>query len=1117
MRIPKLLFILFFCLITFNQTNAQQILINEFLASNQTTNADEDGDFEDWIELYNAGNETVNLEGFGLSDNDNQPYKWVFPSVVMEANEYLLIWASGKNRTDPASELHANFKISAGGEPLSLTNAEGDLLDYVAELPLPSDVSYGRGTGEDSEVFFYFYEPTPGAENTSQTFESLLEKPIFSHASGFYEEGFELSISSSGGATILYTLDGSEPSPENIGGTTYQYKNQYAHFPEDEDGELLERSVATLTYTEAIQIEDRSSLPNELVPISTTFDEERNYFPSEPIEKATVVRAREYTEDVLGPITTNTFFVSAENAFQSSLPILNISVNENDFFDYEDGMNVPGVFFDNWRAFAPNSPVTLRHPANYMRRGRETEKNATFQFFENNALSFEQNVGIRLHGGFTRALRMKSLRIYARSAYDDSSTLDHPFFGEQNDSSFKRLILRNSGQDFILTLLRDAVTQQIVSHLNFDTQAYRPTIHFLNGEYWGIINMRERYDKHYFLRNYSIEEDELDYLSGDGRIETGINEGDNVHWNELFSFIEENDLQVEANYEYVKTQIDTENFTDYYVSNIYFRNTDWPANNNAYFRKRTSFDSTAPYGNDGRWRWVMYDTDFGTGYAGNPNSYTHNTLEFATALDGPSWPNPEHSTLFLRKLLENEAFRTDFITRYADLLNTTFLPSRFSAILNDAKNQIEPEIERHINRWSIPASWAGSINHMNEFGIQRPSYAREHIQDFFNLVGMHQVELNVNDIDQGFIQLNTIEITENTPGVSQNPYPWSGSYYEGVPVTVKAIAKEGYTFSHWSGDISSTEEEVTINLTENTSIVANFEEGEAFPELLYFWLMDNNIPNNTPLETLEPTYVYEGENASAILEYESSLEGYPFDSSHPNWRVASMERRNQPTSINYIAEANNDLPFENVNMRAMQVRQSFRSGSAENTLNFTANTTERQEIKVSFAVMDEGAADELLISYLDENNTWSTTLLPIASFSIGSNYQLIEVDFSAVEVANNNEAFQFRIRFDGEDMEATNGNRVTFNNIAIFGTSSLSVEVPEENPIVIYPNPFRNEFFVKGILQPTTYQLYNLQSNLLLKGELLNNKINTEALPSGMYLLVLKSNTKTTYHKVMKR
>ena len=1115
MQTSKLLSLVF--LFFFFNLEAQELVINEFLASNQVTNADEDGDFEDWIEIYNAGTEAVNLEGFGLSDNDDQPYKWVFPSVEIQANAYLLVWASGKNRTDPTSELHTNFAISAGGEPLSLTHANGDLLDYVEALPLPSDVSYGRGVGEDSGLLFYFYEPTPGDENTSQAFESLLEKPIFSHTSGFYEEGFELSISSASGTTILYTLDGSEPTPENIGGTTYQYKNQYAHSPEDVDGELLERSVETFTYTEELQIEDRSHLPNELAPISTTFDEHRNYFPENPIEKATVVKARAYSQNVLGPLTTATYFVSEDNSFQSSLPIISISVNENEFFDYEDGIYVPGVFFDNWRQFAPNSAITFGHPANYMRRGIETEKKATFQFFENNALSFEQNVGIRLHGGFTRAIRMKSLRLYARSAYDDSSTLDYPFFGDQNDSSFKRLILRNSGQDFILTLLRDAVTQQIVSHLNFDTQAYRPSIHFLNGEYWGIINIRERYDKHYFLRNYGIEEDELDYLSGDGRQEMGISEGDNVHWIELFNFIEENDLHDEANYQHVTSQIDIENFTDYYVSNIYFRNTDWPANNNAYFRKRTNFDPNAPYGHDGRWRWVMYDTDFGTGYAGNPNSYAHNTLEFATELDGPSWPNPEHSTLFLRKLLENEDFRTHFVTRYADLLNTTFLPSRFSTILNEAKNQIEPEIARHINRWSIPASWEGSINHMNTFGINRPSYAREHIIDFFDLIGAHQIQLNVNDISQGLIQINTIEISENTPGVSPNPYPWSGVYFEGVPVTLKAIAKEGYTFSHWSGDIDSTNEEVTINLTENTNLIANFEEGEASPDLLYFWLMDNNMPNNTPLETLAPTYVYEGENASATLDYESSLEGYPFDSSHPNWRVASMERRNEPTSINYIPEANNGIPFENVNMRALQVRQSFRSGTAENTMIFTANTTERQEIKVSFAVKDEGAADEILVSYLDENNTWSTAFLPTSNFSIGSTYQLIEVDFSDVQIANNNEAFQFRIRFDGEDMEVNNGNRVTFNNIAIFGTPSLSVEVPTENPVVIYPNPFRNEFFVKGINGPTTFELYNVQGNLMIRGNLLNNNISSQELPIGMYFLVLKSNTKTTHHKVMKR
>ncbi len=191
-----------------------QVVINEIQASNSETIFDEDGDANDWIELYNNSDSSVNLAGFGLSDNYNNIYKWEFPSVTIEAGEYLLVWASGKNRTDSSGELHTNFRISREGEEIILTDPVGNRWDEVPPTEIPRDISYGRFPDGDGPFFFYD-NPTPGAPNNEPGFSQSLSTPVFSHQGGQYTEPFELTLSSAEGAEIYYTRDGTVPSPNN--------------------------------------------------------------------------------------------------------------------------------------------------------------------------------------------------------------------------------------------------------------------------------------------------------------------------------------------------------------------------------------------------------------------------------------------------------------------------------------------------------------------------------------------------------------------------------------------------------------------------------------------------------------------------------------------------------------------------------------------------------------------------------------------------------------------------------------------------------------------------------------------------------------------------------------
>jgi hypothetical protein len=1032
MRLKNITFV--FLILFCNILQSQNLAINEVVSSNSTIIGDEDNEFEDFIEIYNYGSVAINLENFGLTDDENEPFQWVFPNITLQPNEYLLVWASKKDRTDPTQQLHANFKISSGGETIILSDSNETILNQI-ELPaLESDTSLGRfpnGTG----TFKVFQNPTPSQANIDEI--EPVHSPDFSKSSGFFNNTVLLELTHlDPEVTILYTLDGSEPKPENIQGVNYSYKNSYQEAPDQSSGVLLNQSFETLTYNTTLSLNDRSADANKLANISTTWSYNPTYFPNQAIKKATVVKARALKNGALSPVVSHTFFISSANTFQSNLPVVSISFDENKFFDYNNGIYVAGKDFDTWRSNNPNTPYfNSRVPANWNNRGRDYEKLANFQYFKNNNLILNQNIGVRIHGGWSRSFPIKSLRLYARSDYDLSNKFNFSFFGEDNSSSFKRIMLRNGGTDQQDAIFRDPFSQRISEHMKIDTQDYQPIVLYLNGEFWGIHNLREHYDKHYFERVYGIEENDLNILEKN----SAIVEGDDVHYNNMRNYIINNDLSNPTHYEYVKTQMDVENFADYYIAQIFIANWDWPHNNNKYFRKKTiAYEPNAPFGQDGRWRWVLQDVDYGFG---GPHSTltTHMQPDFdmmfwttnpsGNSLSGGTWVN----SLFIN-LLENETFKNHFINRFSDQLNTGFLPSRILPIIYEMRDEIATEMSDHNTRWTnVVTNWEGQIQKIIDFSEQRPAFQRQHIRETFSISQDINLNVNVSHEEHGYVKVNTINLKESTIGVSKNPYPWSGVYFQNIPITLTAKTKPGYQFSHWSGASESPNETITITPEDNIIIKANYEPiTDLSEQLVYYWLIDNEVENDTPLSSLTSTYSIK--ESDAVINFESAMVGYPLESTDSNWRKSSMERRNKPTELNYFPIVNNNIVFENSSMRGLQIKQPFQTEDKENKINFQFSTESFEKIKVSFAVLDEGASNSLIVEYLDESYQWVSNGLSSATYPITSAYQLVEIDFSTIIQANNNLNFQYRIRFAGSDMTSESGNKVTFNNIMVVGT-----------------------------------------------------------------------------------
>lgn len=1120
-------FITLLLLITPLVASSQSITINEILESNSVVNQDEDGSYQDWIEIRNNGASSVNLDGFGLSDDTLLPFKWTFPAVSIGAGQYLLIWCSDKDRATAGSPLHTNFKLSSSGETVIITNSSGLTLDSVTTPEVLQNISYGRvpnGTGS----FMFFNVVTPGAANGNVAYSEALSPPTFSQDSAVLTTGFNLTLSTMvPGATILYTLDGSEPKLSNLGGTTYSYKNQYQEVSTAQPlGSLLTNNFRTFQYSAPVAIADRSALPNKIASISTTYSFNPTYIPASPIFKGTIVRAKLVKAGALDSKTeTRTYYISPAGSNRFTLPILSLSIDENKLFDYNSGIAVAGVAFDDWRAANPDLDATYESDnANYYRRGREFERTANMTYLVNGAQVLNQDIGIRIHGGISRSTRSKSFNLYARAEYGKDN-MNYGFFANNPDTHFTNLVLRNSGGDFVNTMFRDALCQNLLKSLNCITESYQPTITFINGEYNGILNVREKYDNHYFSNRFNIASTELDYL-----IDQGLSDnnqalyGDDVHYQAMLTYLNSNSMATLSSYNFIKTQMDTDSFNDYHISNIYLQNGDWPGTNIEFWRKRTtSYEPNAPYGQDGRWRWAFHDLDdtFGFYY----DDVAHNSLADATEPNGPDYPNPAWSTLILRKLLVSPVYKNEFINRFADLMNTSFLPSRVVEMIDGMKSVIEPEMLEHISRWKAPGTidnWQYFLNVERTFANERAGFQRAHIRSQFGITSNIDATLNVSNDAHGYIKINTIDIKPGTPGISATPYPWTGVYFSNIPVTLTAIAKPGYVFSNWTGGSSSTNATITITSASSFGVTAVFV-AEPIPtsQPIYFWMMNSVIPNNIPLETLATTY--EPGGIEGVIQYQSCLVGYPFTPADLlNWRKASMERRNSPTDINYIPLANNDLPFASSDMKGVQIKEPLQSGSLGNTMVFNFSTFGKKDIKLSFAAINELTnATGIILDYsLNAGDpVWITDGLASSTLPLTNTYQLFNIDFTNITAASNNANFRIRIRFTGANMTVDTGARISFNNIAVYGTQlPLAVDENSKQLFAIYPNPVSDVLNVVGLYQAgnMNFKIFSIDGKQIKSGSIENSQLNLSDLSRGLYLLQIESEGKIATEKIIK-
>lgn len=646
--------------------------------------------------------------------------------------------------------------------------------------------------------------------------------------------------------------------------------------------------------------------------------------------------------------------------------------------------------------------------------------------------------------------------------------------------------------------MRDAAAQLIVRHLNFDTQAYSPAIVFINGEYWGIKNIREKYDKHYLERVYGVDPENIDLISGIRDVE----EGSLDYYQEMSKYITENNMSDTAHYARVSTYMDIDNYINYYSSQIYFGNNDWPQNNIAFWRLRTPYSPNAQPGHDGRFRWMMFDVDrsFAFGYLAS------DSIDLLIHVTDTS---ASHSKLIL-SLLNNSEFKREFINRQADLLNSTFLPHRIISIIDSIAENIEPVIGEHIRRWNKPSSissWNNSIKKMRSFAHNRPHFLRSHIMKYFNLPDTCQITL-LSDAKQGIIKINSLLIDENLPGIRDTVYPWKGGYFKGNPVILEALAKPGYEFDHWLADsVVHEENPLEINPDDNLKIKAVFTY-DGFEQKTIHYFHFNTIKNK--IDNGEKIYSDYSIISSASIQYQGSSAGYIDDV--------------DGTTENAIMDAPSG--------KALRARNP----SDTRCLVFNIPTEGFKDIVFSYAVCrtNNGATRQSL--YINTTGDESGWTLFTSGIRINEKFETKTFDFSKIEGVNDNSSFKVRLTFDENSSGLSGNNR--FDNVTVIGTSIYQSQdsIPpttikpvqyDFSMIAIDPNPIHDRISTIFSLPARAHVvlgIYDMHGRLIAKpvNEFRNEGIHNVfwrlgKTPAGVYICRIKAGSSQVAKKIIVR
>lgn len=630
--------------------------------------------------------------------------------------------------------------------------------------------------------------------------------------------GDRLALVATDGATIIDSVTFSKLTYDVTYGRTTDGSSSWSYFPiPTPDDENSGGGYAGITdkasfnmdagfYSSSIQVTLSTPEPSSTIYYSLNGNEPSPskgilYTGPVTISSTRAMRARVYRSNYIpGEVTTHSFFINKVH----DLPVLSVVTDSSHLWDENTGIYCFGV--DDYDHFYPY------YGANFW---KSWKRPAHIELFEaSGAEVVSQNLKLSLSGNTSRVYAQKSFNFEAEDALGKKS-IPYQLFPQIPVYEYKAFKVRNGGSDWSSTGIRDAFNHTILEGaMDVDHQSNRPVVLYLNGDYWGVISMTEKIDEDYLNGHFpSIDKDSVDLLFSNAEVANG-NAND---YNALISFIGSNSLSQQSNYNYVKSQMDIQEYMNYFQSRIYFASTDWPNKNIYYWR---------PQDKSMKWRWIMWDTDRSDLLSTSPNhpcNVNHNTLAWATTSGSvASW-----AQFLLNNLLLNAEFRSQFITQYAHHMNFTFCPIRTDSVLNVFRSRLHNELPAHINRWKNSndtidyftqgyyqsrTEWNKEVDTMKIFFDNRAGYMRSFIKSQFGISGTSEITLAKVPSNGGYLKIDTFFVPSNACDLK---------YFDGYPVTITALAAPGYVFAGWTASGGSTSP-LQWNPKNDTTVIAYF-------------------------------------------------------------------------------------------------------------------------------------------------------------------------------------------------------------------------------------------------------------------------------------------------------
>lgn len=711
MKTTILFYLTILVCILFNYVMPQSHLsINEFMASNLNWIADNNGDYEDWIEIYNANDSSLNLAGYYITDDIDELTKWQIPfgypdSTTIDSAGFRIFWADNQPWEGP---LHLGFKLSKDGEQIVLVSSNGlTIIDSITYKPQTTNISMGRYP-DGQDFWFYYNQPTPGDENLSG-YLGVADSVTYSSPAGIYSTSLSLNISDDDPLTnIVYTTDGSNPD-----------------------------SLSPI-------------MPDPLVLTSSS-----------------VIRARALKDNYIdGPIVSNAYYIDKD----FNLPVLTLITDPDNMFDSEIGIY-----------------------ANWDRYGFNFERDVHVQYFKDR-LEFSIPSGIRIQGSTSRSRSKKSFRLFFRDSYG-AEQLEYPLFDGSHVQTFINIVLRAGYDDDVQmsngTLLRDPLVSETWYDLNQLSSLSNFAVLYINNDYWGIYNIRESINEFFFQDHLDFQSFDLMRFEKYGAV---VKYGSREAWDNFWDFVATGDFANETDYAEMQSRVDMDNLLalQAIIQCTQYRSWSWGC---------FAYKDVDPAA---KWQFTIWDMDRAYTDLNWDGFYNYNITA-----------NEKWANLLVQKLLHNQDFKYAFINRVADYLNSYCSIESMITRLDSLVAIIEPEMPNEVDRWGVELSkWESSVEFLRNFARQRPDIVRNQILSEYGISDTINVKL-ITDLARGNLKLNTLTIAK---------YPWSGTYFTNVPITLTATPKPGYKFAGWIPEsYPSDQRTITINSSENVNIQAIFE------------------------------------------------------------------------------------------------------------------------------------------------------------------------------------------------------------------------------------------------------------------------------------------------------